>query len=143
MLLQQTFEHWKDRVIQYCPTYAFRDKILQICPITQRTELFSLHRCSGGTGNLDFALGHTNYTRAGYLFTKGTRKPFYVNSEMSSKTTKTKRQGQQPESLVSCDVTSMTAQPRSRPFLTPPWYGPLWNMLLLLGIPIFRKTSAN
>ena len=37
----------------------------------------------------------------------------------------------------------MTAQPNSRPFPTPPWYGLLWNMLLLLGTPIFRKTSAN
>ena len=30
------------------------------------------------------------------------------------------------ESLVSCDETSMTAQPKSRPFLTPPWYGPFY-----------------
>ena len=36
-----------------------------------------------------------------------------------------------------------TALPKSRPFPTPPWYGPLWNMLLLLGTPISRKTSAN
>ena len=27
----------------------------------------------------------------------------------------------------------MTALSRSRPFPTPPWYGALWNMLLLLG----------
>ena len=34
---------------------------------------------------------------------------------------------------VSCDETSMTAQPKSRPFPTPQWYGPFENMLLLLG----------
>ena len=41
--------------------------------------------------------------------------------------------------MVSCDETSMTAQPMSRPFHSPPWYGPLWNMLLLLGTPHLQK----